>query len=74
MPVSQKADKVTHIKGRLMDQAVIFTIRPFLKWELLLKEEFAPRGSKFFPLSSGSELFPLNAVPFAMENNHYHIR
>ena len=30
----------THIKGRLLDQAMItsfFQLRPFLKWELLLK-------------------------------------
>ena len=32
-------EKVTHIKGRLLDQAVILFNRvPFSKWELLLKE------------------------------------
>ena len=38
-------------------------LRPFSNLELLLKE-FAPRGSKFFPL---------RAVPFGMENHFYHI-
>ena len=47
--------KVTHIKGRLLDQAVILFN---WKWELLLRKEFAPRGS---------ELFPLWAVPYTME-------
>ena len=53
-------------------------LRPFLKWELLIKEricsqkkEFAPKGSKF---SKGSKFFPLRAVPYGMENRFYHIR
>ena len=33
---SQNVEKVMHIKGRLLDQAVIlFNCVPFLKWELL---------------------------------------
>ena len=37
-------------------------VRPFSKWELLLRKEFAPRGGeKFAP--RGNEFFPLRAVP-----------
>ena len=37
---SQKAEKVTHIKGRLLYQVVIRSLQlcPFSNWELLLKE------------------------------------
>ena len=41
-----------------------------VKLEFLLRKEFAPRGSKF----SGSEFFPLRAVPCGMGNNFHHIR
>ena len=47
---SQNAGKVKHIKGRVMNQVMILYNNVPLKWELLLKEEFAPRGSEFFPL------------------------
>ena len=48
---SQNAEKVTHIKGRLLDQAVLlFNCIPFQSGNFSKKKEFAPRGSKFFPL------------------------
>ena len=48
---SQNAEKVTHIKGRLLDQAVIiFNCVPFHNRHFSYSKEFAPRGSKFFPL------------------------
>ena len=40
-------------------------LRPFLKWEILLKKRTCPRGS---------ELFPLRVVPYGMENYFYHMR
>ena len=51
----QNVEKVMHIKGRQLDQAMILFIceplqmRTSLKGKNLLPE-FAPRGSKFFPL------------------------
>ena len=58
---NQNTEKVMHIKGRPLDQAVIlFNCVPFQ----IGKEEFAPRGSEFFPL---------RAVPYGMENHFYHI-
>ena len=66
------AEKVTHIKGRLLIKQWFSLIVSLFKWELLLKEricsqrkEFAPRGSKFFPLW---------AVLYSMENHFYHIK
>ena len=48
---SQNAEKATHIKGRLLDQAVVlFNCAPFLNGNFSLRKKFAPRGSKFFPL------------------------
>ena len=53
---SQNAEKVTHIKGRLLYQAMIlYNYLPFHKGNSERKE-FAPRGS------SGSEFFPLRAA------------
>ena len=58
---SQNAEKVTHIKGRLLDQAVIlFNCVPFQKGNFSQRKEFAPRGSEFFPL---------RAVSYGMENH-----
>ena len=63
---SQNAEKVTHIKERLSDQAVIlFNFGPFQNRNFSERKEFAPRGSEFFPL---------RAVPYGMENHFYHIR
>ena len=56
-----RALKVTHIKGRLLDQAVILFNCVSSKWELLLKN--------LLP-----EFFPLRAVPYHMKNHFYHIR
>ena len=45
---SQYVEKVTHIKGRLLKQAVIFfSCVPFFKMGTSL---FAPKGNEFFPL------------------------
>ena len=47
----QNAEKVTHIKERLLDQAVmLFNCIPFQSGSFSLRIEFAPRGSEFFPL------------------------
>ena len=63
---SQNAEKVTHIKGRLLDQTVFrFNCVPFHNENFSERKEFAPRGSEFFPL---------RAVPYVMENNFNHIR
>ena len=57
--------KVTHIKGRLLDQAVIlFNWVPFHNENFSERKELAPRGSQFFPLK---------AVHYGMENHFYHI-
>ena len=61
---SQNAVKVTHIKWRLLDQAVIFNCVPFQNGNFSYRKEFAPRGSKFFRL---------RAVPYGMINHFYHI-
>ena len=67
---SQNAEKVTDIKGRLLDQAVIlFNCIPFYNGILPERKEFAPRGSKFW-----SKFFPLRAVPYGIENHFYHIK
>ena len=43
--------KVMHIKGRLLDQAVIlFNCVPFHNGNFSDRKEFAPRGCEFFPL------------------------
>ena len=63
---SQNAERATYIKGKLLDQAVVLlNCAPFQIRNVSLREEFAPRGSEFFPL---------RAVPFGMENHFYHIR
>ena len=66
---SQNAEKITHIKGRLLDQAMILQLRPFSNGNFSQKKEFAPRGSKFFPLwaapySMDNHLPPLNVTLF----------
>ena len=61
-----RTPKVAHIKGRLLDQAVIvFNCVPFKNWNFSKRKEIAPRRSEFFPL---------RAVHFAIENHFYHIR
>ena len=58
--ITRMPKEVLHIKGRLLDQAVIlFNCIPFSKRELLLKER----------ICSGSEIFPLREVTYGMENN-----
>ena len=47
---SKNTENVTHIKGRLLDQAMIlFHCAPFQNGNFSQRKEFAPRGSKFFP-------------------------
>ena len=52
--VARTLEKITHIKGRLLYQAVIlfsyFYNMPFKKQNFSESKEFAPRGSEFFPL------------------------
>ena len=63
----KNADNSTHIKGKLLDQAVIILIASLFIMGNSLKrktKEFAPYGSKFFPS---------RAVSFGMENHLYHI-
>ena len=49
--LSQNAENVTHIKRRLLDQAVIlFNCVAFQNGNFSERKEFAPRGNKFFPL------------------------
>ena len=63
---SQNVEKVMHIKGRLLDQAVVlFNCVPFQKGNFSRRKKFAPRGSEFFPL---------RAVPFDKENHFFHNR
>ena len=52
--------KNTHIKGRLLDLAVIlFKCVRFENQNFSYRNEFAPRGSEFFPL---------RAIPYSMKN------
>ena len=47
----QNFQKVTHIKGRLLYQAMfLYNYAPFRNGNYSLRKEFAPRGSEFFPL------------------------
>ena len=63
---NQNAEKVTHTKGRLLDQTVVlFNCVLFPNKNLSERKEFASRGSEFFPL---------RAVPYGMEKHYYHIR
>ena len=64
---SQNAEKVTHIKRRLLDQSVVFLIASLFKMGTSLK------GKNSLPLG-GSEFFPLRAVPYDMENHFNQIR
>ena len=57
--LSQNAEKLTHIKGRLLGQAVLL-----FNWSLF-EMGTSPRGSEFFSL---------RAVPYGMENHFYHIK
>ena len=60
-----RTPKATHIKGKLLDQAVILSnCAPFQNENFSERKEFAPRGSEFFPL---------RAVPYGMENHFYNI-
>ena len=62
----QKAEKITHIKKRLLGQAVIlFNCVSFQNGNFSYRKEFASRGSEFFPL---------RAIHYGMENHFYHIR
>ena len=64
--MSQNAKKATHVKGRLLDQAMILFNRvPFQNGTFSLRKEFAPRGR---------ELLPLRAVSYCMETHFYYIR
>ena len=66
---SQNAEKVAHIKGRLLDQAVIlFHCVLFSK----LKENLLPEGAN--SCSQREQFFPLTAVPYGKENPFYYIR
>ena len=48
---SQNAEKVTHIKGRLLYQAMIlYNYVPFQNENFSYRKEFALRGSEFFPI------------------------
>ena len=40
-------------------------VRPFLKWELLIRKEFAPIGSEFFAI---------RAIPKGVKDHFYHKR
>ena len=61
----QNAEKVTHIKGRLLDQAMVLShYVPFQIEKLSKRKEFAPRGSEFFLL---------RAIHYDMINHFYHI-
>ena len=63
---SQSAEIVAHIKVRLLGQAVVrLNCVPFQNGNFSLRKEFAP---------SGSEILPLRAVAYDMENQFYHIR
>ena len=63
---SQNAEKVTHIKERLLEQALILiNCDPFRIGNFSYGKEFAPRGSEFFPL---------RADPFGKKNHSYDIR
>ena len=63
---SQNTEKVTHIKGRLLDQTVsLFNFVPFQNGNFSERKEFAPRRNEFFPL---------RAVPYGMENHFYQSR
>ena len=63
---SQNAAKVTHVKERLLDQAVILlNCAPFHNGNFPGRKEFAPRRSEFLSL---------RAVPYDMENHFNHIR
>ena len=52
---SQNTEKVTHIKGRLLDQALsLFNCDPFSKWELLLKERICSQREPILSFMSSS--------------------
>ena len=58
---SHNAEKLTHIKGRLLAPSMIlFNCVPFQNGNFSQTKEFAPRGS---------ELFPLRAVPYGIETH-----
>ena len=67
---SQNAEKVMHIKGRLLDLAVIlFHCVLFKMGTYILRKEFALRGSEFFPFravlySKENHLYPLECYYF----------
>ena len=51
----QNAENVTHIRGRLLDQAVFFfQLRPFSKWELLLKERSCSQTERVLSFQGSS--------------------
>ena len=63
--VARTLKKYTHIKGRLLDQAVIlFDCVPFHNGNLSERKEFAPSQSK---------LFPLRSVSYGIENHFYQL-
>ena len=62
----QNAEIFTHIKGRLLERAVILiNCVPFQNSNFSESKEFAP---------SGSEFSSLRRVPYGMEIQYYHIR
>ena len=64
--VARKLKKITHMKGRLLDQAVIlFNCAPFQIGNFSQRKGFAPRGSEFFLL---------RAVLYGIEKSLYHNR
>ena len=61
--LKELSDKVTHIKGRLVDQTVIlFNYVPFQNGNFSESKEFAP----------GANSFVKRAIPYGMENHFYH--
>ena len=53
------------LKGDYWNKQLFSSIASLHNWNFSKRKEFAPRGSKFFPLRAG---------PFGMENPLYHIR
>ena len=61
---SQNGEKVMHIKGRLLDHAVIlFYCILFLKWELHLKERICSQRERILSFKGSSLWFGKSLLP-----------
>ena len=71
--VASTPKKLAHQRETTGSSSDSLQLRPFSKWELLLKDRICSLWEQIEYAPSGSKFFPLRAVPYDMANDFYHI-